>query len=144
VVPVGESGRLAEVQVERAKMLPLMMGEKVWSNRDQAIGRVPARFKGYRFTQFSVHSKTIKFKVKSNGLVNLCVPAHWWKPPAEQFPGPDHRTEAQLVGEGWIRHAGDEFFVGEDKWWVFSRQCQAGEQFSISTDRLESPILIFK
>jgi hypothetical protein len=142
-LPVGQSARLAAVEVEHANMHPLVSGQKAWSNRDNAIAKVPARYKGYQFTQFGVHSRLIKFKVKTDGTVNLAVPRKWWNPGPGGAP-PEFRTEAQLISEGWNRRGGDEFYIGDDMWVVFSRLCKAGEQFSIATDRLESPILIYK
>jgi hypothetical protein len=144
VVAAAPSVRFAEVEAERAIIRPLMSREHAWSNRDYGIGRVPVRFKGYQFTQFPVHAKSLKFKVKTNGLVNLCVPSKWWNPRSDEAPGPDHRSEAQLMSEGWKREPGDELFIDNKRWWVFSRQCKAGEQFSISTEKDGSPILIYR
>jgi hypothetical protein len=143
VVQPGLGFRFAKVEVEGARLLPLINGEKLWSDRNVLFRSVPSKFEGFKFTQFPAFAKTIRFKVTSDGAVNLCVPEKWWNPRPSDA-GKDHRTEAKLVNEGWVRKRGDELGVDSEKWVVFSRQCRAGEQFSISTAKYSSPILIYK
>ncbi|MEP6673214.1 MAG: hypothetical protein ABJF10_28955 [Chthoniobacter sp.] len=146
--PVGRpvnAGLIAKVEVQDAGVVKLVTDEKLWSDRDVKITEIPAAFAGLQFTQHKAHGQTVKFKVKTDGMVYLGCPARW----GTTAPAEDAKTfmnAEKLAQQGWVREEPYEIktTAADMAFLIFSRRCKAGEEFNYRTDKYAPPILLLK
>ena len=135
----------AKVEIDETNIIPLSPGEKVWSDRTVTITKVPARFKGFNFTQHHAHGLSLTFKVLNDGVVYLGCSARWGTT-ADPDVARDFETAKTLTAKGWVRK--DRFDVDttahDMQFEIFERPCKAGETFTIRTDKYAPPILLVK
>ncbi len=138
--PLGEK-TLAGVEAADTSLTPLRKDEAVFSDRDTYRWIVlPAQFEGYQFTRSKAHAGTLRFKVLSDGLVYMACTSRFAEPTG------DIVDEKLLQRKGWKRLGKTALkATNEDsEWLVFSRECRAGEEFSVRTEKYAAPILLVK
>lgn len=137
--------RCANLEVTGIEMHPLAPEERLWSDRPVTLKKVPEKYKGYRFTQHPAHGLTLKFKVLEDGPVVLGCSSRWGST-AEPDVAKDFTTAEKLLASGWVRQVRDEVETSsyDMQFLIFTRQCKAGEEFTLRTDKYAPPILIFK
>ena len=131
---------MAKVEAENVVMKPLARNEIVFSKGAYRFTEVHPSFEGYQFTQSKNNTSTLRFKVLSDGLVQMALASRFFK------PGKECISDKQLREKGWQKQQGVELDDNEPSyvWWVYSRQCKAGETFSYRTEKYVAPILLVK
>jgi len=130
----------AKVEAEAVVMTPLVKGAKVWADRDYQFVFIPPSLDAMQFTQSKAHARTLRFKVLSDGLVEMACTSRF----AETDP--EAMTDEKLRRKGWRRKRGEELRDGQPGyvWWIYARQCKAGESFSYHTEKYAPPFLLVK
>ena len=69
-----------------------------------------------------------------------------WGTTAEPEVAKDFATEKTLTDAGWVRQERDEIETesSDMTFLLFTRECKAGEEFSLRTDKYAPPILLLK
>ena len=126
-------------------LTPLAKDEKLWSDRDVRLVKIPAKFKDWQFTQAKAHGLTLRFRVLSDGLVYMGCSERWGSTAAPNV-AKDFATAETLKKAGWTHVPGVEITTtsGDMSWTIFSRQCKAGEEFAYRTEKYAPPILLVK
>jgi hypothetical protein len=142
---ISQGPKQAKVEVAGAVLAPLKSGESLLGFTTKVHWtEIPDAYRGFQFTRLGVNSETLKFKVLSDGIVDLACTTGWATPTATGWPS-EVITEAQLRRNGWHKEPGE--LKDEETnhgWWVFTRNCKAGEEFSIRNAKYRSPILLVK
>jgi hypothetical protein len=135
----------AKLELKGIELRPLEIDARIWSDRAVRITRFPEKFAGFQFTQSPAHGLTLKFKVTGDGTVVLGCSSRWGTT-AEPEVAKDFTTAQMLIDAGWVRHPRDEIETSSSdmQFLLFTRECKAGEEFTLRTDKYAPPILIFK
>jgi hypothetical protein len=139
---------MAKVEAQDTVLTPLTKGEAVWGNKPNLIfTEIPESFQGFQFTQAKTGGDTLRFKVLSDGLVYLACTS-LFRNSGNNGNGWHERSlkEAHLQEKGWHKERDIELkdSEGNHVFWVYSRTCKSGQEFSICTDKYRSPILLVK
>ena len=136
---------LAKVEAPKMNITPLAKDEKLWSDRDVRLVKIPAKFKDYQFTQAKAHSAALQFKVIEDGLVYMGCTTRWGST-ATTTAAKEFATALTLKKAGWTHVPGQEITTtaNDMSWTIFSRQCKAGEEFTYRTEKYAPPILLVK
>ena len=90
-------------------LTPLAKDEKLWSDRDVRLVKIPAKFKDWQFTQAKAHGLTLRFRVLSDGLVYMGCSERWGSTAAPNV-AKDFATAETLKKAGWT-HVVDDIFA---------------------------------
>jgi hypothetical protein len=146
-VPFGTNSATGFASVDASDVIlaPLAKDEKLWSDRDVRLLKIPAKFKDFQFTQAKAHGLTLRFKVLSDGLVYMACSERWGSTAAPDM-AKDFATAETLKEAGWTHVPGVEITTtsGDMSWTIFSRPCKAGEEFTYRTEKYAPPILLVK
>ena len=149
-VPFGTKAapKPAKVEAQDTVLAPLNAGEQLLSDalKVQWVD-IPDFFQGFQFTKVKEYVPTLRFKVLSDGLLYMAC--------TNRFGGGGNAggnwkneiiTEEQLHKKGWHRERRLELKATDAAlvWWVYSRTCKAGEEFTYRTEKYKSPILLVK
>jgi hypothetical protein len=141
---INQGPKQAKVEAENTVLAPLKIGEDVlgFTNKLHWV-QISEAFQGFRFTRLVANSPTLKFKVLSDGMVYLACTKGWGASGPTDWQS-EVTTEEQLRKKGWNRERGELKDEEAHGWWVFSRNCKAGEDFTFRTAKYRSPILLVK
>jgi hypothetical protein len=146
-VPLGTVAgpKLAKVEAQDTTLVPLAIGSKVWSDRNYEFTQIAKGFEGYQFTQTKNFAGTLHFKVLTDGLVYMACTSRFGGG-GSGGAGSEGITEEQLRRKGWHKERNTELKFTDTTylWWVFTRQCKAGEEFTYRTEKYAAPILLVK
>jgi hypothetical protein len=133
------------VDTSDVNLAPLAQNEKLWSDRDVRLVKIPAKFRDWQFTQAKAHGLTLHFRVLSDGLVYMGCSERWGSTAAAEV-AKDFATAETLKKAGWTHVPGVEITTSASdmSWTIFSRQCKAGEEFTYRTEKYAPPILLEK
>jgi hypothetical protein len=136
---------LAEVFVEDVAVVPLAKDEKLWSDREERVFSLPAKFKYYQFTRRKAHGTALYFRVLGEGMVYLACPSCWGRM-AKPEAGKDFTSREMLKKDGWALVPVGEIVTTAKglSLAVYSRACKAGEAFTYCTAEDAPPILLVK
>ena len=85
---------------------------------------------------------------KASILLAHCLPAFLFAGCTLVFAesDPEAMTDEKLRRKGWHRKRGVELRDGQPGyvWWVYSRQCKAGEKFGYHTEKYAAPFLLVR
>ncbi len=139
---------LAKVEVQDTLIAPLSVGESVLSDTGKVRWtNIPESFQGYQFTKGKGSVPSLRYKVLTDGLVQMACTSRFggggnsgggWKD--------EVISEQKLQQKGWHRERKLELKTSEQDhvWWIYSRTCTAGEEFNYRTEKYRSPILLVK
>ena len=145
---------MAQVKAEDAPLVPLRVGEIV--NMTQPSGGAncvwvsfPESLQGFQFTKSKKISVPLSFRVQSDGLVYLACTSDFGRFYSGGAWQKEVIGEDELLKHGWkkqddlILRDSDEV-PGHHVWWVYARECKAGEKFAYRTGKYAPPILLVK
>jgi hypothetical protein len=143
---------LAKLEVEDATLKPLSQGERITSDSEMEMTwrTIPASMQGLKFTKAAKMTLPLRFKVLTDGVVYMACTSRFRN--AGLSGGAWEKeviSEEELVKAGWKKYRALELKDSDEEkghhvWWVFSRECKAGESFSYRTEKYLTPILIAK
>ena len=143
---------LAKLEVEAVTLKPLSKGEEITGAPEMVNTwtTVPAPLQGLQFTKAAKMTLPLRFKVLTDGVVYMACTSRFRN--AGLSGGAWEKeviSEEELLKAGWKKHRdlilkdSDEE-KGHHVWWVFSRECKAGETFSYRTEKYFTPVLLAK
>ncbi len=135
----------AKLDLKGIEVRPLAIDARIWSDRDVHVTKFPEKFEGFQFTQNPAHGLTLTFKVVTDGTVVLGCTSRWGST-ADPAVAKDFVTAQKLIDSGWVRQVRDEIETSSSdlQYLLFTRECKAGEEFALRTDKYAPPILLFK
>jgi hypothetical protein len=119
----------------------LESGAQIYTDKKVNWTAVPDDLRGRSFSALNHYLGKTSFEVTSGGTVLLACTERWggggnagggWKA--------ELTTREQLEAEGW--RAVGTLEGDKMKWVVFSRNCKAGERFTVRTEKYCAPIVI--
>jgi hypothetical protein len=131
------------VNVEGGTWEALKAGAKCYASGNYVWKDVPTELEGVRFTLLTHMNGTTKFKVEKAGYVFLATSTRW-KGGGGGGGGPDALDQKGLEKKGWRDLPQFDKLSNTDtgQWMVFYKECQAGEEHSIRTEKYASPVLL--
>ncbi len=143
---------LAKLEVEDATLKPLIKGEEITGAPEMVNTwtTIPASLQGLQFTKAAKMTLPLSFKVLTDGVVYMACTSRFrngglsggaWEK--------EVISEEELLKAGWKKHRALELkdsdeAKGHHVWWVYSRECKAGESFSYRTEKYITPVLLAK
>lgn len=135
--------KLAVVKVEGATWERLKSGVNCYAAPKYQWKDVPEELEGVRFSVFQPMKGVTKFKVEKAGLVFLATSTRW-RGGGSGGGGPDALDQQGLEKQGWCHMPQFDKLSSNDAglWMVFYKECAAGEDYSIRTEKYVSPVLL--
>ncbi len=140
--PVGivQVPTLAKVEPQDTVLTPLRVGEQVLKDGKKVQWSMIAKtFEGYRFTSGNSPNPWLRFKVLTDGVVYLACTNRFFRAGSDGAT-----TEEQLRTNGWHKELAELTSSDNLGWWIYSRNCKAGEAFNLRTEKYREPVLIVK
>ena len=109
----------------------------------------PESWQGFQFTKSKKVSVPLNFRVQTDGLVYLACTSDFGRFYTGGAWQKEVIGEDELLKHGWkkqddlILRDSDEV-PGHHVWWVYARECKAGEKFVYRTGKYAPPILLVK
>jgi hypothetical protein len=138
--------KLATVQIQGERLLiPLRVGEKLYSSTNYLWIQVPESLAGLKFAQSRDHHEgSTTLRVDSDGLVYMAFTSRWGI--ADDQPAKDGMvSRRELTRQGWKPLGSKHNLVSNEigyEWLVFGRECKAGETFTLRTEKYCPPIVL--
>ena len=143
---------LAKLEVEDATLKPLSKEEQITGAPEMVITwtTIPVPLQGLQFTKAAKMTLPLRFKVLTDGVVYMACTSRFRN--AGLSGGAWEKeviSEEELLKAGWKKHRALELKDSDEEkghhvWWVFSRECKAGESFSYRTEKYITPVLLAK
>ncbi len=145
---------LAKVSAHDTNLKALKLGAEVNGTKVNGTGActwvsIPDSLQGYQFTHPKRISVPLRFTVETDGLVYLACTSDFGKYYSGGTWQQEVVAETELLEKGWRKQTDlilrdtDEV-PGHHVWWVYVRECKAGEKFSYRTTKYAPPILLVK
>ncbi len=137
---------LAKVTVEGFPTADLKKGVPLYGDADYVWVDIPDAYQAIRFAQpVSKHTGTTKFRVESDGMVYVAFYSRWTEEPSGNEDGILSRKEIEKLR--W-REVREEHYLKSNEspaeWIVCARECKAGEELTLRTDKYCAPIVLMK
>ncbi len=140
LVGIVQAPTLAKVEAQDTVLTPLRVGEQVLKDGKKVQwSMVPKTFEGYRFTSGNGPNPWLRFKVLTDGVVYLACTTRMFRNASDGAT-----TEGQLLTNGWQNEPAELTSSDNLGWWIYSRNCKAGEEFNLRTEKYREPVLLVK
>lgn len=136
---------LASVSVSGFPLVDLEEGVPLYGDADYVWVEIPDSYGDVRFAQpVSKHTATTKFRVESDGLVYVAFYSRWVDEIEENNDDILSRKDIRRLGWRELReeHNLTSNEATFDAWIVCVRECKAGEDFTLRTDKYCAPIVL--
>ncbi len=140
------SPALAKVSVKNSIIANLAAGEKLYTESEYVWMSIPNEFAGMQFAQpKNKHAALTEFQVETPGVVYVAFASRWKA--EDDNKKDDILSRKDLQRMGW-KVLNDKSNLKSDEqgyeWIVCAKECKAGENFSLKTDKYCAPIVLVK
>jgi hypothetical protein len=144
--PLTTSVKFANVDTLGNKLVPLKEGERIFGDADYAWLTIPEGYEGMQFAQpKGKHTAVTKFRVNGDGLVFIAFDSRWADKGETTADGLMSRQGIEKMG--WKALSAKHNLKSSDQgveWVVCSKECKAGDEFTLRTHKYCAPVLLTK